>query len=64
MKSSPSGWLDRVASLAFTILTIAVMLYAATRLIVAVLPVLIDAGAVALVLVLCWSANQFWRSHW
>jgi NADH:ubiquinone oxidoreductase subunit 6 (subunit J) len=64
MKPSPSGLIDRLLSLAFSILAAAVMLYLAARLIVAVLPVLVGIGAVALVLFLGWSAYQFWRSHW
>ena len=63
MKPSPSGLLDRLLSLAFSVLAVAVMLYVAARLIVAVLPVLIDAGAVALVLFMGWSSFQFWRAR-
>jgi hypothetical protein len=55
---------DRLLGFAFTVLAIAVMLYAAARLIVAVLPVLIGLGVVAVVLFLSWAAYQFWRSRW
>jgi xanthine/uracil permease len=61
---SPSGWPDRLLSLAFTILAVAVMLNIAARLIVAVLPVLIGMGAVALVLLLGLAAYRFWSSRW
>lgn len=64
MKSSPSGLFDRLLGLAFSVLAVAVMLYVAARLIVAVLPVLIGIGTVALVLFMGWSAFQFWRSRW
>lgn len=64
MKLSPSGWLDRLFGLAFSILAVAVMLYVAARLIVAVLPVLVGIGVVGFVLFLGWSAYQFWRSRW
>ncbi len=64
MKSSPSGWLYRLFGLAFSILAVAVMLYVAARLIVAVLPVLVGIRVVGFVLFLGWSAYQFWRSRW
>lgn len=63
-KPSSSGWLDRLCGLAFTILAIALMLYVAIRLIVAVLPALIVMGVVAVVLFFGWSAYQFWWSRW
>jgi hypothetical protein len=60
----PFRWTDRLLGIAFTILVVAVMLYVAARLVVAVLPVLIGMGVIAVVLFLGWSAFQFWRSRW
>jgi hypothetical protein len=51
-------------NLAVTVLVIAVMLYIAARLIVAVLPVLIVAGVLALLGFAGWSAYQFRKSRW
>jgi hypothetical protein len=50
--------------LAWTVLAVAVMLYVAARLIVAVLPVLIVAGVVVLVGFAGWSIYQFRKSRW
>lgn len=50
--------------MALTILAIAVILYIAAKLIVAVLPVLIGIGAFALVGFAAWSFYQFRRSRW
>jgi hypothetical protein len=60
----PSHWGDKVMGLAFKVLAVVVMLYIAARLIVAVLPVLIDIGVVALVGFVGWSVYQFRRSRW
>ena len=49
MTVPPSRWRDSAMNLAVTVLMIAVMLYVAARLIVAVLPVFIAVGVVA-----CW----------
>jgi hypothetical protein len=46
---SPSRWTDRLLGFAFTILAVAVALYVAARLIVAVLPVLIGLAVVGAV---------------
>jgi hypothetical protein len=51
-------------NLAVTVLAVAVMLYIAARLIVAVLPVLIGLGLVALLGFVGWSIYQFRRSRW
>ena len=51
-------------NLAVTVLAVAVMLYIAARLIVAVLPVLIGAGIVALLGFVGWSIYQFRKSRW
>lgn len=64
MTTPPSHWPDKALHLAMTICGIALLLYIAAHLIVAVLPVLIGIGAVVLVCVVCWSAYQFWRSRW
>ncbi len=64
MKSPPPSRLDRLRGLAFTILVIALMLYIAARLIVAVLPVLIVMGVVALLGFAGWSFYRFRQSRW
>lgn len=64
MKSSPSGWLDRLLGLALTILAVAVMLHIAARLIVAVLPVLIVMGVVVLLGFAGWSFYRFHKARW
>jgi hypothetical protein len=51
-------------SLAVSVLAIALMLYAAARLIAAVLPVLIGMGVVALLGFAGWSFYRFRRSRW
>jgi hypothetical protein len=51
-------------NLAVTVLAMAVMLYIAARLIVAVLPVLIGLGIVALLGFVAWSIYQFRKSRW
>jgi len=60
----PSHWPDKALSLAVTVLIIAVLLYIAARLIVAVLPILIGMGIVALLGFVGWSIYQFRRSRW
>lgn len=64
MTVPPSRWRDSAMSLAWTVLAVAVMLYVAARLIVAVLPVLIVAGVVVLVGFAGWSIYQFRKSRW
>jgi xanthine/uracil permease len=51
-------------NLAVTVLVIALMLYVAARLILAVLPVLIGLGIVGLVGFVGWSLHHFRRSRW
>jgi xanthine/uracil permease len=60
----PSHWPDKATSLAMRVLAVALMLYVAARLILAVLPVLIGIGIVALVGFVGWSVYQFRRSRW
>jgi xanthine/uracil permease len=64
MTTPPSHWPDKAVSLAMTVLAVALILYVAARLIVAVLPVLIGIGIVALVCFVGWSVYQFRRSRW
>lgn len=64
MTTPPSGWRDSALRMAWTVLAIAVMLYLAARLILAVLPVLIVGGVVVLVGFVGWSVHQFRRSRW
>jgi xanthine/uracil permease len=64
MSTPPSHWLNKAMSLAMTVLAIALMLYIAARLIVAVLPVLIGIGIVALFGFVGWSIYQFRKSRW
>ena len=64
MTTPPSNWRDGALGLARTVLLVALMLYVAARLILAVLPVLIVAGAVGLVGFAGWSLYQFRRSRW
>jgi hypothetical protein len=47
-----------------SVLSIALMLYIAARLVIAVLPVLIVAGTAVLVGFVGWSVYQFRRSRW
>jgi len=64
MKSPPPSRPDRLRGLAFTILAIALMLYIAARLIVAVLPVLVGMGVVVLLGFAGWSFYRFRQSRW
>ena len=48
MTTPPSHWPDKAMSLAVTVFVIALLLYIAAKLIVAVLPVLIGMGIVAM----------------
>ncbi|HEV3340353.1 MAG TPA: hypothetical protein VG125_08345 [Pirellulales bacterium] len=64
MTVPPSRWRDSAINLAWTVLAVAVMLYVAARLVVAVLPVLIVAGVVVLVGFAGWSIYQFRKSRW
>jgi xanthine/uracil permease len=64
MTTPPSHWRDSALNLAVTVLAIALMLYVAARLIVAVLPVLIAVAAVALLGFVGWSIYQYRRSRW
>lgn len=57
-------WHDSAMNLAVKVLGVAVMLYIAARLILAVLPVLIVAGVVVLLGFVGWSIYQFRRSRW
>ena len=64
MTTPPSRWSERLLGLALSVLAIAVMLNIAARLIVAVLPVLIGMGVVALLGFAGWSFYRFRRSRW
>jgi anaerobic C4-dicarboxylate transporter len=64
MTTPPSRWRDSALNLAVTILAIALLLYAAARLIAAVLPVLIGIGVVALLIFAGWFVHQMVRSRW
>jgi xanthine/uracil permease len=64
MSTPPSRWLDGLLRMALTVLAIAVVLYIAARLIVAVLPVLIGMGVVALLGFAGWSFYRFRQSRW
>jgi hypothetical protein len=64
MTVPPSRWRDGALNLAMTIAAIAVLLYVAAHLIVAVLPVLIVGGVVVLVGFVGWSIYQFRKSRW
>jgi xanthine/uracil permease len=64
MTTPPSHWLDNVLRMAFTVLAIALILYVAARLILAVLPVLIGLGVLILLGFSCWSIYQFRKSRW
>jgi hypothetical protein len=64
MTVPPSRWRDSALNLAATIAAIAVLLYVAAHLIVAVLPVLIVAGLVVLGGFAGWSIYQFRKSRW
>lgn len=64
MTTPPSHWPDKALSLALTVLAIALILYIAARLIVAVLPVLLGVGLVVLLGFGGWSIYQFRKSRW
>ncbi len=64
MTTPPSHWPDKALSLAVTVLVIAVLLYIAARLIVAVWPVLLGVGLVVLLGFGGWSIYQFRKSRW
>jgi xanthine/uracil permease len=64
MTTPPSRWRDSAMNLAVSVLVIAVMLYVAARLILAVLPVLIALAVVALLGFAGWSVYQFRKSRW
>lgn len=64
MTTPPSRWRDSALNLAVTALAIALMLYVAARLIIAVLPVLIVVGVIVLLGFAGWSVYQFRRSRW
>jgi hypothetical protein len=64
MTTPPSRWRDSAMDLALKVLVMAVMLYVAARLILAVLPVLITGGVVVLIGYVGWSIYQFRRSRW
>ncbi len=60
----PSRWRESAVNLAMSVLAIALMLYIAARLIVAVLPVLIGVAIVALLGFAGWLAYQLRKSRW
>jgi hypothetical protein len=60
----PYRWRDAAFRLTMSVLSIALMLYIAARLVIAVLPVLIVAGTAVLVGFVGWSVYQFRRSRW
>jgi xanthine/uracil permease len=64
MTTPPSHWPDKAMSLAVTVFVIALLLYIAAKLIVAVLPVLVGMGVVALLGFAGWSVYQFRKSRW
>ncbi len=64
MTTPPSRWREGALNLAVTLLAIALMLYVAAHLIIAVLPVLIIVGAIALIGFGGWSIYQFRKSRW
>jgi hypothetical protein len=64
MTSPPSRWRDSAMNSAISVLAIALMLYVAARLIVAVLPVLIVLVVVALLGFAGWSFYRFRQSRW
>jgi xanthine/uracil permease len=64
MTTPPSRWRDSAMNLAVSVLVIAVMLYVAARLIVAVLPILIALAVAALLGFAGWSLYQFRKSRW
>lgn len=64
MSSPPSRWLDGLLRMALTVLAVALVLYIAAKLIIAVWPVLLGMGVVALLGFAGWSIYQFRRSRW
>jgi hypothetical protein len=64
MTTPPSRWRESALNLAVTALAIALMLYVAARLIIAVLPVLIVVGVIVLLGFTGWSICQFRKSRW
>jgi hypothetical protein len=64
MSTPPSRWLDGLLRMALTVLAIALVLYIAARLIMAVWPVLIAMGVVGLIGFGGWSIYRFRQSRW
>lgn len=64
MTTPPSRWRDSAMNLAWTVLAVAVMLYVAARLILAVLPVLMVVGCIVLVVFAGWSFYRWRQSRW
>jgi xanthine/uracil permease len=60
----PTRWLDGLLRVALMVLAVAVILYIAAKLILAVLPVLIGLGVAALLGFAVWSVYRFRRSRW
>jgi xanthine/uracil permease len=60
----PRGVRESALSLAWTVLAIAALLYVAARLVLAVLPILLAVGGVALAGCLGWRIYQTRRSGW
>jgi len=64
MSTPPTRWLDRLSGLVLTILIVALMLYVAAQLILAVLPVLIGVAVVVLIGAVIWLISGFRGSRW
>jgi xanthine/uracil permease len=64
MTPPPSRWRDSALNLAVSVLAIAVMLYVAARLIVAVLPVLIGVAIVTVLGFIGWWVYQMVGRRW
>jgi hypothetical protein len=64
MTTPPSRWRDSAVNLATSALMVALMLYVAARLILAVLSVLLVVGGIVLVGFVGWSVYQFRKSRW
>ncbi|MGC2372403.1 MAG: hypothetical protein WA484_00880 [Solirubrobacteraceae bacterium] len=64
MTTPPSRWREGALNLAVTVLAIALMLYVAARLIMAVWPVLIAVAVVGLLGFGGWSFYRFRQSRW
>ena len=64
MTTPPSRWRDSAMNLAVSALAIALMLYVAARLIIAILPVLIVAGVIGLLVFVGWSIYQSRKARW